>query len=98
MRILATRRPWQKGVIYALLFTFIVGLVYMLVLVGIDIFFQMNGIQHSCFTFGALKSCTFSEAVGSRFGFLLAFVLVFGLPLAIVAGVVGFGLEKIGLK
>jgi len=90
---------WQKGVFSGFLFSVFLAIVYTLVLIAVDVILQVRGLpEHQCYMITKTVPCTFTDALLSRLGFLAVFVLVIGLPLAIIGGGVGYLLDRIRLK
>ncbi len=88
-------RGWQKGMIYAGLFVFFISLVNSVSLIIGDIMLEKKGLPHMCFIFTEGVRCTFQEAVETRIALMLMLMLVFGVPLMIVGGVIGYIIDRI---
>lgn len=88
---------WQKGALSGFLFAVIVGLLYTVVLVIIDLVLYNKGLALTCFMIGS-GSCGIGQAIISRLIFLVVFLAVFGIPLAAVGGFIGFAVDRFSLK
>ncbi len=91
-------RWWQKGAAFGLIFSFVIGLVYTLILLGIDILFVSKGIPNVCSMMSRTWECSFSEAFLTRLGFLGLFMLVIGIPVSAIAGLIGHLVEKTAMS
>jgi hypothetical protein len=98
MSFFARLNFWQKGFVGGFLFTFAVGLIYTGVLIVFEIILQGKGIPHSCYMVTKTVQCGFAEAISSRFGFLVIFLLVFGIPIACIGAMIGYMVDRIRIK
>ena len=89
---------WQKGVFAGFIFSFLIGSVYAVILIIIDVMFYLNGIPHVCYFLSKGVICSFSEALLSRIGFLAVFMLVIGIPLSAFSGFLGYIVGRISMK
>lgn len=81
---------WQKGGLYGFIFVVALSIVFTMVLIIIDVILSREGLPHMCFVFGETTECTFSEALESRFKFMLALIGLFGPLVALCGGVIGY--------
>jgi len=89
---------WQKGVFFALIFVFILGLIYSLIFMAIDLGLESKNLPHLCYGLKEVTVCTFGNAIVTKIGFLFVFFLVFGVPLAIIGGLLGYIFDKIRIS
>jgi hypothetical protein len=86
---------WQKGFVAGFLFSTFLGVIYTGVLIVFEVLFETKGIPHTCNLITKNVACTFGEAIMSRFGFLIIFLLVIGLPIAGIGALIGYMVDKI---
>ena len=89
---------WQKGVFLGMLFTVFIDIVMTIVLIVFDIVLAARGLPHYCYMFTKTVECSLVDAMFSRLGFFLVFFLVFGIPISIIGGMLGYIISKIGIK
>jgi hypothetical protein len=85
---------WQKGAFAGFVFTLGIGVIYTIILIVFDIVFESKGISHSCYMVTKTVQCGLAEAISSRFGFLVIFLLLFGIPIALLGGLLGYMLDR----
>ncbi len=98
MGFLSRLRWWQKGVFFGLIFSLAIGLLYTAILIIIDVIFLTNGVPNVCSIMSRTWPCSFSEALLNRIGFLVLFMIIIGMPVSVVAGLIGHLVEKISLR
>jgi hypothetical protein len=92
------KRYWQKGFVYGFLFSGIVSLILAIIVIVFDVIADKKGIPHFCYMVTKTAPCGLTEAISSRFGFFAISWLVFGIPIGIIAGLVGYAMEKIQIQ
>jgi len=98
MRLFSRLRPWQKSAAFGFLFVVFISLVYTLVLVAMEFIFEARGLPHFCYLVFSTKECNMVDAIFSRLGFFMVMVLVFGIPVSVVTGLLGYIYERIVYK
>jgi len=90
---------WQKGLLSGFLFSLFLGIIFTLVLIVFDIVLKVRGLpEHICYMVTHTAPCTFSEALVSRIGFLIVFLVLVGLPLTGCGGLLGYLIDRVRLK
>ena len=88
-------RPWQKGFLGGCLFTAVMGFIFTAVLIVFDVVLNSKGIPTSCYMVFNTAQCPLSDAIFSRLLFFVIFTVVFGVPIGVFAGLLGYFIEKI---
>jgi hypothetical protein len=95
MSFFSRLKYWQKGFVAGFLFCLFLGLIYTGVLIVFEVLFENKGIPHTCYLVTRSFACTFGEAIMSRFGFLVIFLLAIGLPVAGIGALLGYLIDKV---
>ena len=98
MRLFSRLKWWQKGALSAFLFTLFIGLIYTVILIIMDAIFSSKGLPVHCYAFTKTIECNLIDAIFSKLGFLVVFELIFGVPISIIGGLIGYMIDKISIK
>jgi hypothetical protein len=84
-------RYWQKGIIYALVFSLCISIVYAGALTIFEYKIDSRGGQHAC---ASGRICTLDEAVRERVGLMPSMFAVLGIPLSLMAFTAGILMDR----
>jgi hypothetical protein len=98
MRFFSRLKWWQKGTLSAFLFTIFIGLIYTIVLIVMDAIFSSKGLPVHCYALTKTIECNLTDAIFSKLGFFIIFELIFGIPISIIGGLIGYMIDKISIK
>ncbi len=91
-------KTWQRGSVYALIFSIIISVIYGIVLIAIDIILERRGLPHMCFMFTESIECTFSEAIQTRLKFTSLLIIIFAPIVTFFGGLIGYIIDRLRIE